>query len=766
MKFSTHLNGTAITQLQQVLEAAAAAPGNRKRFFEAGLIETYAQKGKVQLLPDWQSAFLKLRPIAKDDIRKHPGQFLATADDITYRGNTSGTQGQHFTYFAGSEWNLARLQARQRSLSWWGIDEQMPILNLASRLLPVRLVDQAIAGAPTPEFLDRLLKLLAERPTVIRGYPSRLCQVAVQLVNEPVPPVVAVISTGECLFEFQKSLLDKVFAAPIINEYGCQESGISGMTCPEAGRLHLDSDRCLYEVIEGQLVTTDLLNHVMPMVRYLSGDVAELSQEPCPCGRPGPTAILLGRLDDRIRTIHGVKYPGEVAMPAFEGILSYQLLRGPASQIALRVQPEMGGAYLSLESLLEWTGALFGEMSAELLLDESLEVEDATAPTVDDDTWIDSVIKGPWSGWLQAPLPQGEAHLVAHLLRDLVSPSVLRYSGLPITTQTLLKQVLDRPIAPNPRLEQLTARVLLYSCSLLDDPEVAISVYQQAAERLQACLGDGAGASLFPRGGIGSQIVDLLTPTLFFDTATAQAIWAQWSDRIDPEWIVRCPLDSFSVHHLMQAFESAAARSVITDPPLLQALRPLVAVLLGDLRCFASRFGIWLLAHWLELLQGQPVPDAQRFAPEQSDPFLTAWLTWRTQLLRQTPTASALPLLQAARRPEEQAQAYVEQGYGKLVMGQVFDPEEWLTIVRANIGFLSGEQPQRPADPTAWIPILKALAPRLLAIGKPDFAYQCLVMAVPPSSRISAFERLAGQVNNKQSVICDARQFTSGKTAL
>lgn len=158
-----------IVRLQRIIQAAATAPGNRDRFSQCNL----APSSK-----NWYDAFLQLQPIDKQTIRQNPGLFLAQADDIVYRGSTSGSRGQSYVYFANAAWNQARIAARRRSLAWWGIDDDTPIINVASRLLPVRKADMAIAGNVDRDFLRQLISLLKQRPVVIRGYPSRLCEVA------------------------------------------------------------------------------------------------------------------------------------------------------------------------------------------------------------------------------------------------------------------------------------------------------------------------------------------------------------------------------------------------------------------------------------------------------------------------------------------------------------------------------------------------------------------------------------------------------------
>jgi hypothetical protein len=728
--------------LKRVLEAAATAPGNRERFLKANLIETYSPES-AQLVPNWYQAFEKLTPIDKQIIRQHPGLFIANADDVVYRGTTSGSRGQSFIYFAGTQWNQARTLARRHSLHWWGIDEQTPIINVASRLMPVRTIDVAIAGPINSDFIHQLLTLLHQRVFVLRGYPSRLCEVATQLHRRNLPPVKAVICTGECLFDYQRTLLKRVFQAPIIEEYGCQETGISGLTCPEAGRLHLDTERCLYEIIDGQLVTTDLFNHIMPLVRYKSGDLIQLNSQPCPCGRPGLTGNILGRIEDSVRTLDGIKRPGEITMPSLDSILNYQVLRREGIELDIKLQPADVNQ-LSLEPLITWVQQTFGEVEAQIFLDDSQPIE-PIPERIDDIDWINTISSGSWTSWLQSPvMPKGEAKKAAQLLKQLVTPGIMMESGMPPSSQALLQEILDSPPSSYPEVEWITARILLFSCNFLAlEPQVT-SIYHQAAVRLQNAVSQMS----LPDN---ASMIDRLIPSLFLSLNTAKSIW---SDRPLP---LSGRLDTFNIHNLLYAFEPAWRQAIASKSTVVKPLRPILAILIGDLNFFAPRFGAWLLAHWCELVHGQPVVG--KIIPQipDNDPFSTAWLAWRQQLLREGHyTKAALSALQeAAQSPEERARVELERGYGMLVTGEPLEPMEWLNILEAKAGMLSPGLPSEDVDPIPWIPILRSLAQPLLEKGEHELAYQCLVASALPSSRISAFDRLALQVNNKQLVVCD-----------
>ena len=755
--------------VETVLIAAAKAPGNRSRFSQAGLLND-----EGELTADWQAAFERLQPLDKAEVRSRPGNFLAQAHDVVFRGKTSGTQSEAFTYFANQQWNDQRVALRQRSLSWWGIDPATPMLNLASRLSPVRKQDTSLVGPIDADFLKTLRQALqtSNGSIILRGYPSRLSEVAVAIRASQslfnFSPVVAVISTGECLFGVQKKLLSDTFHAPVINEYGCPETGISGLSCPEAGRIHLDGDRALYEIINGELLTTDLYNTTMPMVRYRNGDRLMIHPTPCPCGRAGPTARLLGR-DTATITIEGQPYrPGEIDLPVFPGILNYQLQIRP-NQRRLWVQledtrPEVVESHLL--PLKAWLQDTLGTVSTEILIEPlnaihaRLETADSLTCLEDSATWVKQVQHSAWSSagssWLDKPPPLGAAQEIAILLRQLVAPRYVTGQGTPAQTLRLAQALSDRNTpALDSQVEAMKIRVLLWAAGCLDrEDSAAKTFYLSVLTQFQQWAECAGPADLKQASAIG---FDLLGPLLTIETATTQSLWPSVQTEIQRYWPDGLKADTFTMHHYLAVLDRAGRKAQSTSHPWSPRLRPLSAMLLGDFYRFASKLTPDLVTLWREIVQGE-VLDFPQTSNENS--FYEVWKQERRALLsgdRAKVTQSQAQLFNFARTPAQQSLCWLEKSYSTLLFEENIDPIEWTEILQQQIGVLPSpstrEFSQSAVNPLPWIPMLKALAPRLIETHRPQLAYACLFAAAPPNQQMSNFDRQTRDVNGKQSAV-------------
>ena len=774
MAFSRSSISSSSSSLQLVLVAAAKARGNQARFRQAGLIDSTGA-----LRENWQANFARLKPLRKAELRSQPGAFLVDASDIVYRGQTSGTQGDAFTYFAGQAWNQARVSARQRSLSWWGIDAKIPMLNLASKLSPVRRQDSSLVGEIDDEFLDILLSNLQAQPLILRGYPSRLCEVAIALKRRfnsqdgsilnacQGQPVVAVIATGECLYEQQRALLEQTFDAPVINEYGSQECGISGLSCPEMGRLHLDGDRCFYEMVDGELLTTDLHNCVMPMVRYSGGDAMSLSTENCPCGRPGPTAILLGRQEEAFTIKGESRWPGGFELPRFSNLSSYQI---QLSETARRVwvQPSLPpGLFSSQEAqgsaalapLKAWLEQTFGEQETEVLIESASDTSAARKlETVNSKTWLRQVTDQAWPSWLSNPLPLGEAEQTAELLHDLVMPRQIMGQGPSPRTTELVKKLKLSNEAEDFNIEVMKLRVLLWATGLQagaapQDDYGFQQQYETLLERFQQWVEQDGAAALSDASALG---FDLLAPLLTLDGAVAHRLWEPVQNLLHQCWPEGIRADRFTLHHYLAILDNAGWKAQQQPHPWLPALRPLPAMLQGDLIQFAAQLNPSMVSLWAEIIHNRPGTFYQSPAnPVDSSTFQSAWQQYRQALLRQDATAMASHLSQCfeqAHSPTQTAQCWLEKAYGQLVLQEPIEPKEWLDVLRQQV-VLGQPNSSNVTNPLPWLPLLKVLAPQLLEAGEPELAYACLFAAAPPNRHQSMFDGQTQTANGKQSVL-------------
>lgn len=124
-----------------------------------------------------------------------------------------------------------------------------------------------------------------------------------------------------------RARLESSFQVPVMSLYGVAEMvepGIAG-ECPVKDGLHLSEDHFLAEIIdpvsgqtlpcgqEGELVLTTLSAEGYPLLRYRTGDITILKDNPCPCGRThARIAPILRRTDNRI-FIRGISlYPENV----------------------------------------------------------------------------------------------------------------------------------------------------------------------------------------------------------------------------------------------------------------------------------------------------------------------------------------------------------------------------------------------------------------------------------------------------------------------
>jgi phenylacetate-CoA ligase len=232
-----------------------------------------------------------------------------------------------------------RLQSLEAALAGWQIHREDTIVNVCSRLFPLRNNDISLVGLPDTKLRGWLRSLATRSATtsaiVLRGFPSRVCELLIQ-ENWTDIHFKAVICTGEPLFEHQISLIQNTLHCPVINEYGSQECGLQLWSCPQCHQFHPDTTRCWLEVINQELVVTDLYSDLMPLLRYRNGDRAVLVASRCPRGNLA--LIPLGREGEQIQTPE--------CLPAIPALSYYRILDQSPGGLTLLYLPKSPASVL------------------------------------------------------------------------------------------------------------------------------------------------------------------------------------------------------------------------------------------------------------------------------------------------------------------------------------------------------------------------------------------------------------------------------------
>ena len=121
--------------------------------------------------------------------------------------------------------------------------------------------------------------------------------------------------------------------------YGTVDVGCLGYECPEKNGMHIPED-VIVEIVDtetgrqleigatGEIVATNF-SKVFPMIRFATGDLSYLIEDPCPCGR---TSIRLGKIlgrTDQVTKVFGIFiHPWQVdeVMAKFSMVANYQVV--------------------------------------------------------------------------------------------------------------------------------------------------------------------------------------------------------------------------------------------------------------------------------------------------------------------------------------------------------------------------------------------------------------------------------------------------------
>lgn len=356
------------TLLQHVTRAACRDTAfYARRFAEAGV------GTELRTLSDLR----KLPVLTKQDIRRHSAELLSGAPPsgplLEFR--TGGSTGTPLVLFISEEISHQRNAAARRSNLWtgWRVGEPVgavwgnPVLprsvkdHLRRELLnPVIYLDtMALTPASVREFAHQWRR---EKPTLLFGHAHSLYLLARMVEDLELDDIRprAVLSTSMMLLEPERRLIERVFGLRVFDRYGCEEVGLIGCECEWHAGMHINMDHVVVEFLraDGQpaaagetafVVVTDLINDVMPLIRYRVEDMAASMAGPCGCGRGLPMMDrVAGRVADFLIREDGTQVAGvsliENTLTIIPGIEQMQIIQEQLDRIVLKIVQEEGGA--------------------------------------------------------------------------------------------------------------------------------------------------------------------------------------------------------------------------------------------------------------------------------------------------------------------------------------------------------------------------------------------------------------------------------------
>jgi len=349
---------TAARLARSIADAARNIPFYRDHWAGRGVLAA-AEAGNVDLadLPlltraQLRDAYPRLRrPGAGAAVERttggstgEPVRFAQSADYIE-RGNARGMRSLMW-----GGWNLTG-----RTAMVWGGPNEVRLSGGVRGWLKAQVTNRRVYDAfrtGEREYREWLSEWQRWRPQFFIGYASALDGVATYLLDRgsALRGVAAVFSTAEKLYPHQRARIERAFGAPVRDQYGSREVLGVAAECTH-GALHAYLDSAYLELVatpEGEAVTlTQLDNPVMPLIRYVNGDLAKWSQSSaCACGLHYPVlAEITGRTSDLFRLPSGKVVHGEFfthVMYDIRDVAAFQFYQGPDGAITLFVVPGRG----------------------------------------------------------------------------------------------------------------------------------------------------------------------------------------------------------------------------------------------------------------------------------------------------------------------------------------------------------------------------------------------------------------------------------------
>ncbi|HPJ43460.1 MAG TPA: phenylacetate--CoA ligase family protein [Spirochaetota bacterium] len=292
----------------------------------------------------------KMGFIDKDTVIQNFAEFLLpdVNNRKTTKGTTGGTSGKPLQLILPKDryvFELATMYTMWSNIDWHG--QTRAILrnhhlgkNQVFKVDPVKKEVIFDGFRTSDDYYFTIYKTLNKyKIRFIHAYPSSVYQLAKFIYRENlnIDFLKGVLCGSEMLLPEQKDLIQNRLGLKIYHWYGHSEKLVLGGYCRGSELIHVEPTYGYFELIDdkgkgitevgktGEIVGTTLHNHIMPLIRYRTGDFAEYAGDYCPyCKRYLPLIKNIeGRWDINRIYLSDMTYVSTTALNLHNDLYSF-----------------------------------------------------------------------------------------------------------------------------------------------------------------------------------------------------------------------------------------------------------------------------------------------------------------------------------------------------------------------------------------------------------------------------------------------------------
>ena len=344
-------------------------PYYREKYQKVGL-----EPGDIKKREEWE----RMPVLKKDEIRDHFRELLARDGEKRFliESTTGGSTGEPLKVLFDKR--IPQEAYGWRMMKWWGIEPGGDAAyvwrrrreNWGRRKInemlwwPTRRMELDASCMTEEKMRDFVGRFNRIGPALLQGYVGAIDHLASYIEDEQlkIQPPKAIWVTSSPVSSVQRKRIERIFEAPVYDQYGCGEMFWLAAQCGERGGLHINYEGRYIEFVEengrgceegqyGRILITDLDNRLFPLIRYENGDRGRSLAGQCGCGVTLPMmGQVRGRMTEMIRLPDRSCISGDYLTTIFDAypevVKSFQVRQEADYSIRLLYVPQGKGAEL------------------------------------------------------------------------------------------------------------------------------------------------------------------------------------------------------------------------------------------------------------------------------------------------------------------------------------------------------------------------------------------------------------------------------------